>query len=169
MIFNSFLRCIVCLFVFFPLFYFSFSYFLFYLFFAEKYILLSYNIYRPQFPLTPLLQDSSPYPSFPDLLFLCFHSEKKKQASNRKQPNIAKQDTIRQGKSLYIKVGWGNPTGGKMSQELAECSEIHQLRLLADISYTQANSHNIYTEDLCRPMQASCLQLQSLWAHVSLT
>lgn len=168
MIFNSFLRCIVCLFVFFPI-----ILFLFLLFFILSNFLLK-NIFSHTIYTDHSFPSLHSFKILPPTLLSQIYSfsvsiQKKKQASNRKQPNIAKQDTIRQGKSLYIKVGWGNPTGGKMSQELAECSEIHQLRLLADISYTQANSHNIYTEDLCRPMQASCLQLQSLWAHVSLT
>jgi hypothetical protein len=50
---------------------------------------------------------------------------RKDQASRRQQPNMTKQNTLRQDKIPHTKAERGNPTGGKESQEQAKESDTH--------------------------------------------
>jgi hypothetical protein len=65
----------------------------------------------------------------------------------------AKQDKTRYNKTRqnpHIEAGQGNPVGEKESQEHARESKTHLLLLLGVPQSHQANSHNIYTEDLAQ-------------------
>lgn len=92
---------LVCIF-FFPLIYFSFSYFLFYLFILLKNIFFSHIQTTVSPHSTPSRFFSLPF--FPRSTLSLFPFRKKKQASNRKQPNIAKQYTIRQAKVFISRL-----------------------------------------------------------------
>jgi hypothetical protein len=74
---------------------------------------LSYNISQPWFFLLPLLQAPPPHLLFPRSP-LHISPFRKEQVFKKGQPNMAKQDTIRQGKSP-IEAGQGNLTGEKES------------------------------------------------------
>jgi hypothetical protein len=52
---------------------------------------------------------------------------RKEQTSKTQQSNMAKQDTIRQGKRPHIQTGQGNLIGGKVSQEETKESEKYPL------------------------------------------
>lgn len=73
---------------------------------------------------------------------------RKEQAPKRQQPDSTKQDRIKQGKSLYIKAGHGNPLREKESQGQAKESETHPLPLFSIPQNYQAISHNRHAEDL---------------------
>jgi hypothetical protein len=73
------------------------------------------------------------------------------------------------GKSPHIETGQGNPVGGKGSKEQANESEIHLPLQLGVLQNQQANSHNIYKEDLVQthaiPVLATLVSVSPyLWA-----
>lgn len=68
---------------------------------------------------------------------------------------MTKQGTIRQGKSPHIKDGQDNPIEGKEFQKQPKEPEIHLLPLLEVLQNHQANSCNMYTEDLVQTLVGS--------------
>ena len=75
-----------------------------------------------QYILTTIFPPSTLLNSLAPLLFLrstnppFLLGEKKNQATKRQQPNMTKQDTIRQSRSPGIKTGQSNSVGGRGSR-----------------------------------------------------
>lgn len=125
--------------------------------------LISNSVYPDykEFALLPLFLPALHIPYSPDLLYV-FHF-RKEQDSKTQQPNRTKKNIIKQVKILHIQAWQGNSIR-KGTQEQAKESEIQPFPLLGVSQKHEANSHNIYSETWCRPVQAWCLPLQSEWA-----
>lgn len=90
---------------------------------------------------------------------------RKEQASQR-QPNMTKQNTIRQGKSPHIEAASINMTGGKESQEEARVRDTPFPQLGVPGKH-QANSHSTHAESVVQSQEAQCLPPRCLKACVS--
>ena len=101
-----------------------------------------------------LAPPTSPLPHSTPLPFLF----RKEQASKRQQPNKTKQDTITQCKSLHSYQAWTKQTSRRKRVRDKPAPTAR------NPTKHQVNSHNIHAKDLCRPMRAPCLLLQSLGA-----
>jgi hypothetical protein len=92
---------------------------------------------------------------------------RKEQASKRQQPKL---DSTGKGKSPNIEAEQGNIIGGKGFQEQAKESETHLLILLGVPQKQQANSHNIYGEDLVETLVRANLYFilsEDIWSSLS--
>jgi hypothetical protein len=98
------------------------------------------------------------FPTFPLFqIHISSISSSEKDRFPKKDSHGTKQDTIRQSKHLHIEAWQSNLIGRKESQEQAKESEIYPLLLLGVPQKHQANSHNIYAEDLVQAHVGSML------------
>jgi hypothetical protein len=99
------------------------------------------------FLLSPL------YPLSPRSTHLHFSSKKSR------TPNIRKQNTIREGKSLCTEAWGGNPIGGKESQEQANESKTQPI---LQITFSQSHQASCYAANLVKTQRRSCASHFSL-------
>lgn len=85
----------------------------YFFFFLKMYSSLTQYTWTTVSP--PSTPPRSPYTSFLPQVNSVPISFQKSTGIQRQQPNMNKQNTLRQGKNLHIEAGQGNPTGGEES------------------------------------------------------